>query len=389
MSNLFIPKRIRVGFQKREGTYTNKLAYVIYYDAKGKLRKETSWQSWRDDKIKAEEFENTPRDGFVLNKGIRRYNWSHFGSNRSYIRIYDTRGIEFEVTPENLIGLLMETNCSKRGLEGEFVYAWCGKELVLLPCSSEEYGEAVKNTERQGKKISARDLKPGCSYTTKKGEEVIYMGRFPWFTMSQYSYEQKSNTRTSKKRHIFAQVNEWRGHGKKPTQVEYTFLPKGDASFLAELNSEDPVQNYAALVDQFNGDVHSSVIEKWETKPLKPTESWLELKKDGYHSYLKRAHFTKMVDGVVIFWNMSVIRDSDDKVRGYKLKEDGALDTKTFKYESRGNYHYHVWSNNDDRGPVLSKKELFDRLAGCADIDMVLSSGKKVRLKNIGSIAPD
>ena len=44
-SNIFIPKTINVGYQNRSGTYTGKLAYVIYYDEKGKLRKEASWRS--------------------------------------------------------------------------------------------------------------------------------------------------------------------------------------------------------------------------------------------------------------------------------------------------------------------------------------------------------
>ena len=37
-SNIFIPKAINVGYQNRSSTYTGKLAYVIYYDEKGKLR---------------------------------------------------------------------------------------------------------------------------------------------------------------------------------------------------------------------------------------------------------------------------------------------------------------------------------------------------------------
>ena len=45
---LFIPEKIRVGYQIRPGTYTGKLAYVIYYDLKGILRKENSWEKWRD-----------------------------------------------------------------------------------------------------------------------------------------------------------------------------------------------------------------------------------------------------------------------------------------------------------------------------------------------------
>ena len=58
MSNaVYIPKKINVGYQKRDDTYTKRLAYVIYYDHKGKLRKETSWNSWRDHKIPNEEFD--------------------------------------------------------------------------------------------------------------------------------------------------------------------------------------------------------------------------------------------------------------------------------------------------------------------------------------------
>ena len=48
MNQLFIPGKIKVGYQNRDGTYTGKLAYVIYYDSKGKLRKEKSWTTWCD-----------------------------------------------------------------------------------------------------------------------------------------------------------------------------------------------------------------------------------------------------------------------------------------------------------------------------------------------------
>ena len=50
-NNIFIPKQINIGFQERNDTYTNKLAYVIYFDEKGKLRKELSWEGWRDKNI--------------------------------------------------------------------------------------------------------------------------------------------------------------------------------------------------------------------------------------------------------------------------------------------------------------------------------------------------
>ena len=38
--HLFIPDKMKVGFQERDDTYTKKLAYVIYYGPDGKLKKE-------------------------------------------------------------------------------------------------------------------------------------------------------------------------------------------------------------------------------------------------------------------------------------------------------------------------------------------------------------
>lgn len=62
-----------VGFQNRKDTFTGKLAYVIYYDEKGKLRKEHSWQNWRDRNIDPQELVNEPTTGFVLNKKVGGY----------------------------------------------------------------------------------------------------------------------------------------------------------------------------------------------------------------------------------------------------------------------------------------------------------------------------
>ena len=130
-SSIFVPKTINVGYQNRSGTYTGKLAYVIYYDEKGKLRKEASWNSWRDDKIPNDEFENVPTEGFVLNKKAGDYStgWDH---RHAYCRVYDPRGFEFEITIENLLYILENANCIKgKGLEGEFIYGWDGKDLVF------------------------------------------------------------------------------------------------------------------------------------------------------------------------------------------------------------------------------------------------------------------
>lgn len=81
MSGLFIPKKLRVGFQKRSDTFTGQLAYVVYYDEKGQLRKAKSHESWCDTKLGFLELDNEPRSGFVLNKGVERN--GYWGSGRS------------------------------------------------------------------------------------------------------------------------------------------------------------------------------------------------------------------------------------------------------------------------------------------------------------------
>ena len=39
---LLIPEKIKIGYQNRKDTYTEKLAYVIYYDTKGSIERSPS-----------------------------------------------------------------------------------------------------------------------------------------------------------------------------------------------------------------------------------------------------------------------------------------------------------------------------------------------------------
>lgn len=178
-TNIFIPKKIKVGFQNRSDTYTNKLAYIIYYDQNNKLRKETSWQRWRDNKIDSEDYDNEPTSGFVLNKKVGGYQ-SYYNMRQTYTRVYDPRGFEFEITVPNLIYILENTSSIKgKGLEGEFVYGWDGKDLLLIPTSAPEYQEMqeLATTLYDGEPIKAKDLIIGATYATATGEEWVYMGK--------------------------------------------------------------------------------------------------------------------------------------------------------------------------------------------------------------------
>jgi hypothetical protein len=180
---IFIPKRIKVGFQERNSkwnsTYTGKLAYIIYYDNKGKLRKETSWKGWKDDKIPDVEFDNIPFDGFVLNKKAGGYNsgWNH---RQTYCRVYDPRDFEFEITIPNLLYVLENTNSIKgKGLEGQFVYGWDGKDLLLVPVDSPDYIDLQKQTDNlYQNKYNQDNLIIGATYLTCLNKKQMYVGRY-------------------------------------------------------------------------------------------------------------------------------------------------------------------------------------------------------------------
>lgn len=201
MQQLLIPDRINVGFQKRHDTYTGQLAYVIYYDQKGVLRKEKSWQTWRDEKIDPAEYKNEPTEGFVLNKGVggarQSYGWN---TRNEYIRVYDPRNFEFEISVANLLFILRECDCSKgKGLEGKFVYAWEGTELVLLPVISQDYQNSKNYTALQTQSVKSKDLVPGATYQTKKQQMLVFLGRFDWHFMLKPSWRNYNATEYDKK----------------------------------------------------------------------------------------------------------------------------------------------------------------------------------------------
>lgn len=362
MGNLFIPQTIKVGYQERNGTYTGRLAYVIYYDEKGKLRKETSWKRWRSKDIDPDDFKNEPTEGFVLNKEVQRYNWSHFSSNRSYIRIYDPRGIEFEITPENLIGLLMESNCNKRMLEGEFVYAWHGPELVLLPCNSEAYKDAVEHTLRQSKKVSARDLVEGCSYTLKDGDEVIYMGRYKWYKWD--GYTDKPHAREMKRKHVF-----WNGS---------KFEKFDSTNKLSYLNSPEPVQEYAELVDKLMGDIRTQDIVSWRFEPAPLTK--IELDGDNHWKrVINNIYFTVQGD---IICSHEIYNDrrrpGASHTNRFILTHTYTMDIKTMKPQRvvKTNIYRH-------QEPIYTEEEIISKLQNAVDVYAVLESGKEYKLKEL------
>lgn len=177
---LSIPEKIRVGYERRSDTYSGKLGYVIYYRGK-KLAKEQSWNNWIDKTLGYNDYDNVPTEGFVLNRSAGGYatGWNH---RRTYIRVYDPRGFEIEISTENLLFILENCDCLKgKGLEGKFVYSWDGKDLVLLPCNSVDYQDNMKRIKKtKTANLTPRNLVIGKTYKVKDYDntlDLVYLGR--------------------------------------------------------------------------------------------------------------------------------------------------------------------------------------------------------------------
>lgn len=352
-SNIFIPKQINVGFQERRDTYTQKLAYVIYFDEKGKLRKEASWNSWRDEKIEPIIFDNEPTSGFVLNKKVGDYStgWNH---RKSYVRVYDPRNFEFEISIENLLYILENTSSIKgKGLEGDFIYGWDGKDLILIPTDSPDYKEIMEYNKilHSNNKIKVKDLIIGATYKTKSNEEWIYMGGFDYYKVeyeriykqkyTSYwdSYESIRKDINKGKHHFFVKEEIWFG---KPSLKLLTLKSLGDK--FIDTASKECVSNYAELFDRLESKTEYSPYDKTKDEYLYYTldgfekyinELNLEGRYDGYSIDLlvKEDNFTKETIHYEKDKKEFYIRGSYDRNTGYEKKYMGDIKAVFEKYK--------------------------------------------------------
>ena len=313
--NIFLPKKIKIGFQERSDTYTQKLAYVIYYDEKNKLRKEQSWNSWRDKKIDPQDFDNVHTSGFVLNKkvGGYKYDWN---VRNVYVRVYDPRGFEFEITIPNLLFILENTSSIKgKGLEGDFIYGWSGAELLLIPTSSPQYVELSKlNDLRHSKNhIKSKDLILGATYLHKSNVHMIYMGKFVKYEDKRWSYS-ASATKVGNAlgEHFFfielhkQTSNDDENSYRKQTHNIKTFKSLSD--YFIDVIDNSSANNYAHLMEIIEKSPIFSPITKLEYVPYTLPEFIKHFKKTSYKTiYLNKndeyidCYVTNYYDGKLTF----------------------------------------------------------------------------------------
>ena len=308
-TNLYIPQKLNIGFRNRHDTYTGKLAYIIYYDEKNKLRKETSWQKWRDASIDNIEVPNTPTTGFVLNKKAGDYS-GHWGNHRqAYCRIYDPRDFEFEITINNLLFILENASSTKgKGLEGEFVYSWSGKDLVLLPVDSADYksfsmASQLINTNQA---IKPSELILGGTYLTKQNEELVYMGRFDKYNLK---YNNLERTFVNQGKYF------WFIHATGKYFEQYKSVNKK----LIQCMDDTCTQHYADYFEVLQGDIYYSPLDESKTEYIEYTLEELEtiLKYNKWFKFysnqqtyeVRRYRDVLTVYGISSGWYIAVSRD--------------------------------------------------------------------------------
>lgn len=388
-SQLYIPEKLKVGFQKRNDTYNGNLGYVIYYDQVGTLRKEAGWERWRDKTIDPIEYDNKLTEGFVLNKdvgGVRR-SWSWNGRMEK-VRVFDPRGFEFEISIPNLLFILTECNAIKgKGLEGEFVYAWSGKELVLVPVVSQEYKSSKKFTKLQAQKIASKDLILGASYLTKQEDTLIYLGRFMWYERKTYDHNTKAE-----KRYVFVKEEE-------ETEIS-NFVDYKDVSKLSAVISDIPVENYAGLMDMFSNSKYASKPVKFIVKPIEKLELKSDFLTSYYHSCINDK-IGKLNENDMVFTDYTVMvytesihdletRSNKNEIKGFKVRpscqytltEKGELINSHVKSEDL-RWHGYGYNNKNNLNytneVVMTEEEL--RSEQWMKCFVLLESGAEIELE--------
>ena len=376
--SIYIPKKIKVGYQNRYDTYTKKLAYVIYYDEKNKLRKETSWNNWRDEKIEPDDFDNEPTRGFVLNKKVGDYSGDWGNHRQAYCRIYDPRGFEFEITINNLLYILENCDCLKgKGLDGEFVYGWDRKDLILIPVDSPDYKEIKTRTDKiqNGTKFKGKDLIIGATYLTKNNEQWIYMGRFDKWeklinTFRREWYWSLNKDRDGKwefdlddtwtlvpnnKNTAYKNVNKGKyywfyiGHDNYSSFQKYRFeARKSIGDILIDCVDEKPSQNYAEYFDDLeNNHFNYNPIDfTSETSLDLPYDKFIErIKKYKYTSFLNNYCKEKEVidkgNGTYLYQNKEYLPSELYKEIKPKYKIYKHIDGKEFHNYYNNNLIYY------------------------------------------------
>lgn len=134
IQSLYIPKSLYVELKIKDNCSTGKIGQVTsitYLDEGGTLREENiCWDHF--DLNNVSEFDNSPRNGFVINQEKK----GNYHNTRKNVLCYHPEGFNFEISYENLLGLITETNIEEGLIITPCIFAYSNKGLLLIPENS-------------------------------------------------------------------------------------------------------------------------------------------------------------------------------------------------------------------------------------------------------------
>lgn len=377
---MLIPDNLEIGFQKRSDTMENRLSYITYKKDNGTIAKEKSWNDWKSDDIPVEQYKNIPTSGFIISKDIKDHTWS--GNTRVKMRVYDPRGYDFEISINNLFMILVNSDINKCEISGDFVYAWDGAELILLPVNSEEYKISKEASETHNKKISVKELKVGALYKSRiirgKTSSYLYLGRKEWNDSLSYEkldlYNEKMSTKLN--RYALSNLNDDYSVSKKAHvfyDFEYKMYCINVTNKLATCVEED-YEEFHKIDEDFEKTMHSSKIkdfiltDKLQNEKEKSLYFFYPLSQDrymvvqtkSYNRYFKE----KGIDDIYFVYR--------DRERNLFYYERAFLN-----FEKRANTPF--FKNKMDQDAINSFKALMDQYK--IDKEGFISAVKKYNFK--------
>jgi len=129
----------------------------------------------KDISERTESFPNLPRDGFRIAKAVKRTGWN--GGNVVW-RIEDPYGFTVEIQSGNLQNILESCTVDKGLIFGKCVWARDGASNILLPMDTEEYRQAIRNTENLKVSFNPDDVPLGSTVKLRNGKNMIWLGQF-------------------------------------------------------------------------------------------------------------------------------------------------------------------------------------------------------------------
>lgn len=261
----YIPDKLKVGYKSYDDTKL--ISYFIYWDERGKLRKESSWESWRNKAFEPTELENKPLDGFRVYRVRNGYRYSLWEQRDAKMIIeHPTLKCLFEITPANFLELITANGVDKNGtILSPCVMAWDGPSLVLMSTMSPEYAETMEHSQNIK---SLKVLKPevGHTYRNKQGFVDTYLGRKVIYEAKTYENAEEAKKHNVLDTKVFYPSRGWRSN------ENYYEIKKHNVYVL---RSETGYHQYVKTCPNFVSEVEDAEILS-EEACTKEINEWFE-----------------------------------------------------------------------------------------------------------------